>query len=98
MPRYVVERTFPGGLEIPANADGATACLGVVDNNATEHVTWLQSFVSTDKTKTFCVYDGPSPESIRRVAGLNGLPVDVISEVRVLDPYFYLGAASGEGR
>jgi hypothetical protein len=94
MPRYVVERTFPGGLEIPTNADGATACLGVVDNNATEHVTWLQSFVSTDKTKTFCVYDGPSPESIRRVAGLNGLPVDVISEVRVLDPYFYLGAAS----
>ena len=94
MPRYVVERTFPGGLEIPTTADGATACLGVVDNNATEHVTWLQSFVSTDKTKTFCVYDGPSPESIRRVAGLNGLPVDVISEVRVLDPYFYLGAAS----
>lgn len=94
MPRYVVERTFPDGLEIPTNPDGASVCLGVVDNNATEQVTWLQSFVSTDKTKTFCVYDGPSPEAIRRVAGLNGLPVDVISEVRVLDPYFYVGAAS----
>ncbi len=92
MPRYLVERTFPGGLEIPSNEDGIVACLGVVDNNATEHVTWLQSYVSSDKTKTFCVYDGPTPEAIRRVAGLNGLPVDVISEVRVLDPYFYLGA------
>jgi hypothetical protein len=94
MPRYVVERTFPGGLEIPTDPDGANACLGVVDNNATEHVTWVQSFVSADKTKTFCIYDGPSPEAIRRVAGLNGLPVDIISEVRVLDPYFYIGMAS----
>ncbi len=92
MPRYVVERTFPGGLEIPSNPAGAEACLGVVDNNSTEHVTWLQSYVSADKTKTFCIYDGPTPEAIRRVAAVNGLPVDVISEVRVLDPYFYLGA------
>jgi hypothetical protein len=91
MPRYVVERTFPGGLEIPSSPAGAEACLGVVGNNATESVNWLQSYVSTDKTKTFCIYDGPSPEAIRRVAELNGLPVDVISEVRVLDPYFYLG-------
>lgn len=94
MPRYVVERTFPGGLEIPTTTDGAGVCFGVVDNNAKEMVTWVQSFVTSDKTKTFCIYDGPSPEAIRRAAGLNQLPVDIISEVRVLDPYFYLGAAS----
>jgi hypothetical protein len=93
MARYVVERTFPGGLGIPSNRDGLAACLAVVDNNARESVTWLHSYVSADKTKTFCVYDGPSPEAIRRVAGVNGLPVDVISEVSVLDPYFYLGAS-----
>jgi len=34
-------------------------------------------------------YDGPSPESIRQAAQANGLPVDRITEVRVLDPYFY---------
>jgi hypothetical protein len=45
--------------------------------------------VSDDARKTFCVYDGPSPEAIRRVAERNGLPVDGITEVRVLDPYFY---------
>ena len=35
------------------------------------------------------VYDGPNPEAIRQVAERNGLPVDDIAEVRVLDPYFY---------
>ena len=43
MPRYLVERTFPDGLGIPATADGARACLGVVENNAEAGVTWLHS-------------------------------------------------------
>jgi hypothetical protein len=94
MPRYMVERTFREGLEIPASADGLKTCLGVVDNNATEQVTWVRSFVTDDHRKTFCIYDGPSPESIRRAAGLNGLPVDSISEISVLDPYFYVGGAN----
>ena len=93
MPRYMVERTFPDGLEIPTNPDGVKVCLGVVGNNAREQVTWVHSYVSADKTKTFCIYDGPTPESIRRAAGSNNLPVDAISEVRVLDPYFYVGAS-----
>ena len=89
MPRYLVERTFPDGLEIPMNAEGAAACFNVVDNNADVGVTWIQSYVSEDKTKTVCVYDGPDPESIRQAAERNGLPVDRIDSVRVLDPYFY---------
>lgn len=91
MPRYMVERSFPGGLEIPSTTEGLQACLGVVDNNATEQVTWVQSFVTADKDKTFCIYDGPSPEAIRRAAGLNQLPVDNITPISVLDPYFYVG-------
>ena len=89
MPRYMVERTFPDGLSIPINDDGAKAVQGVVENNAAEGVTWVHSYVSTDKRKTFCVYDGPNPESIHAVASRNGLPVDSVVEVRVLDPYFY---------
>ena len=46
----------------------------------------MHSYVSDDKKKTFCVYDAPSPEAIRKVADLNKLPVDKITEVRVLDP------------
>jgi hypothetical protein len=89
MPRFMVQRTFPTGLAIPINDDGAAACQKVVDVNAGEGVTWVHSYVSDDKTKTFCVYDAPSPEAIRAVAGSNGLPVDSITAVSVLDPYFY---------
>ena len=89
MPRYVIERNFSAGLHIPVNDEGAQACLGVVDANARDGVTWVHSYVSADKTKTFCVYDGPDPEAIRRAAGSNNLPLERITEVRVLDPYFY---------
>jgi hypothetical protein len=61
----------------------------VVSTNAGEQVTWVHSYVSADRRQTFCVYDGPNPEAIRLVAERNGLPVDDIVEVSVLDPYFY---------
>jgi hypothetical protein len=89
MPRYLIERTFPDGLALPADEHGAQVCLTAVGNNSTEGVTWIHSYVTPDKKKTFCIYDAPSPEAIRRVAQLNKLPVDRINEVRVLDPYFH---------
>lgn len=89
MPRYVVERTFPEGLRISGGAKGAQQCLGLVDRNADEGVTWVHSYVSDDKRKTFCVYDAPSPEAIRKTAARDDLPVDQITQVRVLDPYFH---------
>ena len=89
MPRYLVERTFPDGLNIPTNDDGAATCLGVVDTNGGLGVTWVHSYVSADKRKTYCIYDGPDPEAIRKAASGNGLPVDSVQPVSVLDPYFY---------
>ena len=89
MPRYLVERTFDGGLHIPMTDEGADACLAVVGGNLDFDVTWVHSYVSQDKTKTYCIYDGPDPESIRKAAERTGLPVDRIHAVRVLDPYFY---------
>jgi hypothetical protein len=90
MARYLVERTFPDGLDIPRNAEGAATCNAVIGTNAQESVTWVHSYVTTDKNKTFCIYDAPSPEAIKLVAERNGLPVDSITEVSVLDPYAYL--------
>lgn len=89
MPRYMVERSFPEGLRIPISDEGVNACLGVVGKNTSEGVTWIHSYVTNDKRKTFCIYDGPNAESIRKTAKANGLPVDSVTEVRVLDPYFY---------
>jgi hypothetical protein len=90
MPRYLIERNFPDGLNIPVTKEGEEICLNVVNNNTDDNVTWVHSYVSEDKSKTFCIYDAPTPEAIRKVANKNKLPVDKITEVRVLDPYFYL--------
>ena len=89
MPRYLVERTFPDGLGLTADDVGAKAAAAVVAANAEEMVTWIHSYVSLDKRTTWCIYDGPSPESIRHAAERNGLAVDRVTEVRVLDPYFF---------
>jgi hypothetical protein len=89
MPRYLVERSFPEGLKIPVNDEGARQCRTMVENNMENDVTWIHSYVSEDGKKTYCAYDAPSPEAIRRAAKRNNLPVDRITKVRVLDPYFF---------
>jgi hypothetical protein len=78
--RYLVERTFPAGA-----LDGLNAATKkkVNANNATVGVRWVQSYANADKTKTFCVYEGPSEAAIRKAAALNALPVDSIIEVPV---------------
>lgn len=89
MPRFMVERTFPDGLRIPIDDQGAKACGTVVSNNVKSGVTWVHSYVTGDLRKTFCIYDAPTPEAIRETAQANNLPIDTITPVSVLDPYFY---------
>jgi hypothetical protein len=76
--RYLIERTFPEGA-----LDGvdAAAKKKVNDNNAKLNVTWEKSYANADKTKTYCVYDGPSEAAVREAAKLNGLPVDNVVEI-----------------
>ena len=93
MPRYLVQRSFPDGLRFPTDGTGRKAVVDIVAGNGDEDVTWVHSYVSDDDRTTWCVYDAPSPEAIRTAAGTNQLPVDSISQVTVLDPYFY-GASS----
>jgi hypothetical protein len=78
--RYLVERTFP------ANAlDGLDAALKskVNANNAKLGVRWVMSYANAAKTKTYCIYEGPSEGAIRKAATANGLPVDSVTEVPV---------------
>jgi hypothetical protein len=88
MPRYLVERTYPGSLDLRAGSQGALGCAALVATNAQHGVTWVHSYVTPDRHRTYCIYDGPSPEAIRIAAKAAGLPIDRITEVRVLDPYF----------
>jgi hypothetical protein len=89
MPRFIVERSFPGGLAIAANEPGARVWLEVVARNGHEGVTWINSYVSHDRARSFEVYDGPDADAVLRAAERNGLPVERITPVMVLDPYPY---------
>ena len=78
--RFLVERTFPPGAL--AGLDAATKSK-VNANNASVGVRWVKSYANADKTKTFCIYEGPSEAAVRKAAILNKLPVDSVTEVPV---------------
>ena len=77
MPRFLVERTFPSGLQIPATHEGAEACLSVAQANATEQVTWVHSYVTPDRSKTYAVaidndpFEGPADAKITIVKAID---------------------------
>jgi hypothetical protein len=80
MHRYVIERTFPAGALAGLNAEAKAK---VNANNATAGVRWVESYANADKTKTYCIYEGPSEAAIREASRLNKLPVDNVMEVPV---------------
>jgi hypothetical protein len=86
MPRYVVQRTFsePWDTEVPLEE----LCRRIVERNG-DDVTWLHSYVSDDGRTWFCAYEARSPEALRATSARNGLPLDSITSVRLLDPYPY---------
>ena len=89
MPRYLVKRTFRGGLAISVDEACALVLANVVEINAKHGVTWGHSYVSDDKETVVCVYEAPEPDAIERASKANDLPVDDITQVSVLDPHFY---------
>jgi hypothetical protein len=85
MPRYLIERTFHADFNIPdSGAPGQDRQL-FTENNAMVGVVWIYSLVSPDRKKSYCIYDAPTPESLRQAALRNRLPVDRITEVHLLD-------------
>jgi hypothetical protein len=79
--RYVIERTFPRGA-----LDGLNAASKAKINatNAQYGVHWLMSYANASKTKTYCVYEGPSEAAVRKAAKANDIPVDSVTEVPVM--------------
>lgn len=76
MPIFMIERRYAEDLEASAEVVD-----GINRINDEEGVRWLYSFLSADKRKTYCLYEAPSPDAIRRAAARAGLPADVIVEV-----------------
>ena len=76
MPVFMIERRFADTLDLTADA-----AAGVNKINEDEGVRWLYSFLSADKRKTYCLYEAPSADAIRRAAVRAGLPADVVVEM-----------------
>jgi hypothetical protein len=76
MPRYIIERNFADQLDL--TKDGVESVKRI---NEEEEVSWIFSFLSADKKKTYCLYEAANPEAIREAARRAGIPADVIIEV-----------------
>lgn len=81
MPLYVIERTFAEQLDL--SADDVRL---IEDVNADEGVSWLFSFLSADRRRSYCLYEAPSPDAIVAAARRANVPVDSVVEVSRLVP------------
>ena len=76
MPLFMIERNFAEQLDL--SKDMAKDINFI---NEIEGVSWLYSFLSADKKKTYCLYEASSAEAIRAAAKKSGIPADEIVEV-----------------
>jgi hypothetical protein len=76
MPVYVIERRFAEQLEMSPDEVEL-----LEEINADEGVSWLFSFLSADRHRTYCLYEAPSPDAIIAAAKRAGIPADAITEV-----------------
>jgi Protein of unknown function (DUF4242) len=81
MPLFVIERNFAEQLDM--TIDSAAEVKAINDDVG---VSWLFSFLSADKKKTYCLYEAPSTEAIVEAARRAGIPADVVTEVSELRP------------
>jgi hypothetical protein len=79
MPLFMIERRYSDVLELSAEV-----AADVNRVNDDEGVRWLYSFLSADKRKTYCLYEAPTADAIRRAAERAGLPADVVVEVSAM--------------
>jgi len=77
MPLYLIERRFAEQLEM--TSDDVQLLEEV---NADEGVSWLFSFLSADRHRTYCLYEAPSPDAIVTAARRAGIPADAVTEVQ----------------
>lgn len=81
MPLFVIERAFAEQLELTGDD------VKLIENiNADEGISWLFSFLSADRRRTYCLYEAPSADAIRAAARRLELPADAIVEVGPVTP------------
>ncbi|NNE12294.1 MAG: DUF4242 domain-containing protein [Ilumatobacter sp.] len=77
MPTFMVERIYADQL-LDTSDEASLRHAEVCEMN---DITWLTSFLSADRKKTYCLYEVDDVELLRKHAAELGLPVDAIVEV-----------------
>ncbi len=72
----MIERNFAEQLDLSEDM-----AKGINLINESEGVSWLYSFLSADKKRTYCLYEAPSAEAIRQAAKKSGIPADEVMEL-----------------
>jgi hypothetical protein len=76
MPLYVIERRYAEQLQM--SSDDVNL---LEEINAEEGVSWMFSFLSADRYRTYCLYEARSPDAIIAAAKRAGIPADAVTEV-----------------
>ena len=76
MPLYMIERRFAEQLQM--SGDDVNL---LEEINADEGVSWMFSFLSADRYRTYCLYEAPSADAIVAAAKRAGIPADAVTEV-----------------
>lgn len=81
MPIFLIERNFAQRIQL--DQPGVSHILDVEKEVG---INWLFSFLTTDRKKTYCVYEAPNAEAIRESARRLNEPADVIVELSAILP------------
>ena len=81
MPIFLIERNFAEQLDL-----GDDDKIHIKEINDEIGIEWIFSFLSADKRKTYCLYEAPDEESLKKAAERLNIPADVITPVDQVDP------------
>jgi len=76
MPVFLVERSFAEKLQL--SGEEVRALEDAADDAG---LRWLESFLSADRLRSYCLYEAPSAEALRVASERVGMPIDTIIEV-----------------
>ena len=92
MALFMIERNLAEEMELSPEVLAT-----VEEYNGNANLRWLFSFLSADRKKTYCLYEAPDAEALRRQAADLGYPADVIVEVGEVNPAMFANGASVSG-
>jgi hypothetical protein len=78
---YLIERAFAEQLDL--TSDDVRL---IEEINSDIGVSWLFSFLSADRHRSYCLYEAPSPEAIVAAAKAAKVPADRVIEVTRFEP------------